>query len=126
MAAAKRNTNSDAAVQRGGRADRLVYQEFGSDPSPALERGQPDLTPAQQTLTIQASRKGRKGKTVTIISGFQVKSETLSDLLKQLKGKCGAGGTVKEDKILEIQGDHRSTLKPALESLGYKVKLSGG
>ncbi|MFM7439042.1 MAG: hypothetical protein ACKO2V_10640, partial [Snowella sp.] len=48
--------------------NRIVYQEFGSPlSSEALERATPDLPPQQQNLRIQASRSGRKGKTVTII-----------------------------------------------------------
>jgi len=72
---------------------------------------------------VQASRKGRKGKTVTVISGFQAKPETLATLLKQLKTQCGSGGTVKEDTI-EIQGDQK--LVQLLAQLGYKAKISGG
>jgi translation initiation factor 1 len=108
------------------KGDRLVYSEFGnSSYSAATERGVPDLPPNQQDLRIQASRKGRKGKTVTIISGFQSKPDTLTTLAKQLKAKCGSGGTVK-DGTIEIQGDHAQTLLTALKTLGYRAKVSGG
>ena len=104
----------------------IVYQEFGSpSSSEALERATPDLPPQQQNLRIQASRSGRKGKTVTIITGFQSSAETLAKLLKQLKTQCGSGGTVKENS-LEIQGDHRDKLLQLLIQLGYKAKISGG
>ena len=104
----------------------IVYQEFGSPfSSEALERPTPDLPPQQQNLRIQASRSGRKGKTVTIITGFQSSAETLGKLLKQLKTQCGSGGTVKENS-LEIQGDHRDKLLQLLTQLGYKAKISGG
>ncbi|EAZ89012.1 translation initiation factor, partial [Crocosphaera chwakensis] len=93
--------------------------------SEALERGIPDLPPQQQNIRIQATRSGRKGKTVTVITGFQHSPDTLNKLLKQLKNKCGSGGTVKED-TLEIQGDHREKLLAILGDLGYKVKISGG
>ena len=106
--------------------NRIVYQEFGSPlSSEALERATPDLPPQQQNLRIQASRSGRKGKTVTIITGFQSSAETLAKLLKQLKTQCGSGGTVKENS-LEIQGDHRDKLLQFLIQLGYKAKISGG
>ena len=104
---------------------RTVYQEFGSSNQAALKRAVPDLPPDQQDLRIQASRKGRKGKTVTIITGFQSQPETLANLLKQLKTQCGSGGTVKEN-ALEIQGDHAQKLKQILSQLGYKTKISGG
>lgn len=105
---------------------RVTYQEFGQpSPDEALERAVPDLPPYQQNLRVQTTRSGRKGKTVTVISGFQSQPATLQKLLKQLKTQCGSGGTVKEN-TLEIQGDHRQKLLPILTELGYKVKISGG
>lgn len=105
---------------------RVVYSEFGTpNSSEALERGVPDLPPNQQNVRVQASRTGRKGKTVTVITGFQTKPETLNSLLKQLKTQCGTGGTVKEG-IIEIQGDHKQKIVQILVQLGYKAKISGG
>ena len=105
--------------------DRFAYQEFGQSQSAAFAKGVPDLPPNQQSLKVQASRKGRKGKTVTIVSGFQHKPETLTTLAKDLKAQCGSGGTVK-DNTLEIQGDHRDKLLAVLKAKGYQVKVSGG
>ena len=105
---------------------RVVYSEFGNyENSAALERGTPEVPPNQQTLKVEASRKGRGGKTVTVISGFQEKPETLADLAKQLKAQCGTGGTVKDNEI-EIQGEHKQKLAEILKKLGYKAKISGG
>ena len=73
----------------------------------------------------KGTRAGRKGKTVTVITGFQHKPETLAKLLKQLKAQCGSGGTVKND-TLEIQGEHKQKLVSLLSQLGYQVKISGG
>ncbi len=104
--------------------DRSIYMEFGDLPmSEATQR--PDVPPSQQNLKIQASRKGRKGKTVTVVTGFQLSAEALQDIAKKLKGHCGTGGTVK-DLTLEIQGDHRPKIQLFLEQLGYKTKISGG
>lgn len=105
---------------------RIAYQEFGNvDNSQALTRGVPDLPPQQQDIRIQVTRSGRKGKTVTVLTGFQHKPETLSKLLKQLKSQCGSGGTIK-DNSLEIQGEHKQKLLETLTKLGYKTKISGG
>lgn len=109
----------------GSSGDRTVYSEFGSSNSSAFQRAVPDLPPNQQNLKIEASRKGRKGKTVTVVSGFQVKPETLTALAKKLKAQCGSGGTVKDDTI-EIQGDHAQVLLQLLTQTGYKAKISGG
>ncbi|MFM5889037.1 MAG: translation initiation factor [Dolichospermum sp.] len=107
----------------------FVYQEFGNGSSSplerALEREIQDLPPNQQNVRIQATRAGRKGKTVTVITGFQTKSETLATLLKQLKAQCGTGGTIKDNEI-EVQGDHKQKVLEVLLKLGYKAKISGG
>ncbi|MFB2644738.1 translation initiation factor [Raphidiopsis sp. BLCC-F218] len=105
--------------------NRTVYREFGNDPSEALERPVPEIPPNQQNIRIQATRAGRKGKTVTLISGFKNKQENLINLLKQLKNQCGTGGTLKENEI-EIQGDHKQKILEILLKLGYKAKISGG
>ena len=114
------------AGKRNSKGKRIAYQEFGSpDNSQALERAVPDLPPNQQDIRIQTTRSGRKGKTVTIIKGFQHNPETLTKLLKKLKSQCGSGGTVKKDS-LEIQGDHKQKLLEIVTKLGYKAKISGG
>ncbi|NJL82185.1 MAG: translation initiation factor [Chloroflexaceae bacterium] len=107
-------------------ANKATYREFGQLDNPAaFERAVPDLPPQQQNVRIQASRKGRKGKTVTVISGFQHSAAALEKLLKQLKTQCGSGGTLK-DSTVEIQGDHTQKLLEVLVNLGYKAKISGG
>ena len=103
---------------------RVVYSEFGSSQSPE-EPTSEELSPQQQQVRIQASRSGRKGKTVTIVSGLQLNPENLNILLKQLKNQCGSGGTLKESTI-EIQGDHTQKLLEIMIKLGYKAKISGG
>ncbi|MEM7769958.1 MAG: translation initiation factor [Cyanobacteria bacterium P01_E01_bin.6] len=119
MAAAKRKNKS------GGGGDRTVYSEFGASQQAAFQRAVPDLPPNQQDIRIQASRKGRKGKTVTVISGLQVNADTLTALAKKLKAQCGTGGTVKDGEI-EIQGDHTQKLLQLLRADGYQAKISGG
>jgi translation initiation factor 1 len=115
-----------AQRQKNDRSDRMAYREFGSSSNDAaLERAVPNLPPEQQNLRVEASRKGRGGKTVTTIGGFQLDPQVLAGLLKQLKTQCGTGGTMK-DNTLEIQGDVRQKVAELLGKLGYKVKLSGG
>jgi len=76
-------------------------------------------------IRIQREVKGRKGKTVTTVSGFQLDDNELKLLAAQLKRKCGTGGSVK-DGIIIIQGDHRNSLLSELKKQGYTAKLSGG
>ncbi|RUR53682.1 translation initiation factor Sui1 [Vreelandella populi] len=76
-------------------------------------------------VRIRRETSGRKGKGVTTISGIPVSEAELKTLAKALKKRCGTGGAVK-DGIIEIQGDHRETLREALTAQGYQVKLAGG
>lgn len=108
----------------------MVYSEFGNQHSgnhnaDAFERPVQELPPNQQNIRVQATRKGKGGKTVTVITGFQAKPETLAELLKKLKTQCGTGGTLKDNEI-EIQGDHTQKLVELLTQMGYKAKKSGG
>ncbi len=105
--------------------NRFAYREFGESNESAFERAVPESPPNQQNLRVQASRSGRAGKTVTTVTGFQAKPETLTKLLKQLKNQCGTGGTLK-DNTIEIQGDHRQKILQILIEAGYKAKISGG
>jgi translation initiation factor 1 len=87
------------------------------------------LSPAEQSLKIMRDRKGRRGKVVTVISGFSLSESDLKDLAKTLKNYCGAGGTAKTEESgqsIEIQGDHREKIAEKLASLGFKVKFAGG
>jgi translation initiation factor 1 len=104
-------------------SNKIAYREFG-DEEPESESTE-ELAPNQHNLKIQVSRKGKGGKTVTIVSGFQVSEATLMSLTKQLKNQCGTGGTMRDNEI-EIQGDHKQKLLEILTKLGYKAKLSGG
>ena len=84
------------------------------------------LPPTEQTIHIRREKKGRGGKQVTVLSNFQLTAKDLNDLGKQLKRSCGSGGTVKEDGIIEIQGDHRDKIAEELQKKGYKTKFVGG
>lgn len=76
-------------------------------------------------VRISRQTKGRKGSGVCLVSGIPLGEAELKKLAKQLKKKCGSGGTVKNG-VVEIQGDHREVLVDALAKLGYKAKLAGG
>jgi translation initiation factor 1 len=76
-------------------------------------------------VRVGRERKGRGGKTVSIISGVMSREAGQQALLKLLKGKLGTGGTL-EDGAIIIQGDHRERIVEILNELGYKAKVAGG
>lgn len=83
------------------------------------------LPPGQQKLYISLDRKNRKGKAVTLLEGFTGNEADLKSLGKELKSKCGSGGTAKDGKII-IQGDFRDRVSELLKDKGYGVKRKGG
>jgi translation initiation factor 1 len=76
-------------------------------------------------IRIGREVKGRKGKTVTTLSGFDKDPGDMKMIASQLKSLCGTGGSVKDGMVI-IQGDHRQLIKTALEKQGLKTKLIGG
>ncbi|WP_438765765.1 translation initiation factor [Kushneria sp. TE3] len=76
-------------------------------------------------VRIKRETAGRKGKGVTTLHGIPLPGDALKTLMQALKKRCGSGGALKEG-VIEIQGDHRDTLRAELEKRGYTVKLAGG
>ena len=75
-------------------------------------------------VRVRRERKGRKGKTVTVVTGIPLATPELRKLGADLKRKCGAGGSV-QDGILQIQGDKVERLVAELEKRGFTVKVAG-
>ena len=87
------------------------FETEDEDDTDTLDKG-------KQLLRIQLDKRNRKGKAVTLITGFIGKTEDLEDLGKFLKTKCGVGGSAKDGEII-IQGDHRNKVLELLRKEGY-------
>jgi translation initiation factor 1 len=89
------------------------------------EEEQITLPANNQNLRVSIDRKQRKGKEVTLITGFIGSEDDLNLLGKELKQKCGVGGSVKDGEII-IQGNHAKKILELLLKQGYKAKQIGG
>ena len=101
--------------------DRLnvVYSTNPDFNYECIEEEQAETLPKnQQKLRVGIEKKGRGGKTVTLIKGFIGSEEDLKDLSKLLKTKCGVGGSAKEGEII-IQGDFKQRIIELLKAEGY-------
>ncbi len=77
-------------------------------------------------LRVAIDRKQRGGKEVTLVTGYKGSIEELESLGKQLKNKCGVGGTAKDNEII-LQGNHKEKVIKLLIELGYSgTKGTGG
>ena len=104
---------------------RLVYS---TDRGRIKTATDPAKTPPPATdgvIRVGRETKGRNGKSVTVISGFNLPPDALKSLAKQLKQLCGTGGTARDGKI-EIQGEQRDAIVAHLEKQGFTVKRAGG
>lgn len=76
-------------------------------------------------LICKYEKKGRNGKPVTLIEGFEGTEEELKQISKKIKTTLGIGGSEK-DGIIVIQGDNRDKIMKILQEMGYKTKRVGG
>ena len=76
-------------------------------------------------VKVRREVAGRRGKTVTTVSGVPLDDAGLRALAGRLKKRCGVGGSAK-DGVIELQGDHRDAVVELLRGDGYDVVLAGG
>ena len=102
---------------------RLVYSTEGNNTCPtcnkALHKCKCEAGVSADTtagkLTIRRETKGRGGKVVTVVENLPLGKQDLKRLAKELRTHCGTGGAIKSG-VIEIQGDHRESLKAYLAS----------
>jgi len=88
-------------------------------------RKNPRVPRGDGVVHVRREVKGRRGKTVTTVSGIPLPDSELRELAAELRRRCGTGGSSKNG-VIEIQGDHRDTLVGELEKRGFTVKRAGG
>ena len=101
---------------------KIQFENLAPDPEGYVA---PEDAFVPQELEAHFSNKGRAGKTVTVIKGFEGEPSELKELAKTLKNAVGVGGTIKNGEII-IQGNYRDKLMELLTEMGHKVKRVGG
>ena len=101
---------------------KIQFENLAPDPEGYVA---PEDEFVPQELEAHFSNKGRAGKTVTVIKGFEGEAFELKELAKTLKNSVGVGGTIKNGEII-IQGNYRDKLMELLTEMGHKVKRVGG
>ena len=91
---------------------------YSTNPDFVFETGS---EPGKQRLIVALDRRQRAGKQVTLVKGFVGSDEDLKALGKELKVKCGVGGTAKDGEIT-VQGDLRDKVTALLQGMGYNAK----
>ena len=85
------------------------------------QRAANDPIPNRIVAKLRMEKKGRGGKTMTVVYGLPENEAFLKELCQELKRSCGTGGAVVEGGV-EIQGDLRERVRDVLLKKGYIVK----
>jgi len=85
------------------------------------QRVKTDPLPARIVAKLRMEKKGRGGKTVTVVYDLPQNEAFLKELSQELKKACGTGGAV-ADNTIELQGEMRDRVRDVLVKKGYIVK----
>jgi len=78
--------------------------------------------PGKIVAKLRMEKKGRGGKTVTVVDGLPRNATFLKGLCQDLKRACGTGGSVSDDDAIELQGDLRDRVREYLLGKEFVVK----
>ena len=85
------------------------------------KRGTDQSVPDRIVAKLRMEKKGRGGKTVTVVYDLPQNDAFLRELAQELKRTCGTGGAV-ADNTIELQGDLRDRVRRHLAGKGWQVK----
>jgi translation initiation factor 1 len=103
----------------------LVWSSSGGDQRKRREEPSRALPGGGGRVKVRREVAGRRGKSVTTVSGVPLDDAGVRALAGRLKKRCGVGGSAR-DGVIEIQGDHRAVVVEMLSAEGYDVVLAGG
>ena len=103
---------------------KIIYSTDSSVSIDSQDVTKRDKKASMMKVRLHLDRQGGN-RIVTIIKGLEHNGDILKELTKELKKKCGSGGSFK-DQVILIQGDKREIIQKTLSQKGYNVKFSGG
>ncbi len=104
---------------KGLRTDDPVEETVDEVPAATTEAD--PVSKQTEVLHVLIDRKGRKGKSATIVEGFTISEDEVDRIAGLLKKKLGCGGSSRGGEIL-IQGERVKEVATLLSDMGYKVK----
>ena len=122
-------SSSDSGLQSNPFAEALAnaigveVAEF-SDRIAWDETEEQEVTLDSEWVHIGFEKKGRGGKTVTLVNFQSVEADT-ANWAKKLKSRLGVGGAIDSEGIV-LQGDVRTKVETYLQEAGFKTKRIGG
>jgi translation initiation factor 1 len=87
---------------------------------PPTHKPEADTLPEKQSLKVRLDKR-KRGKLVTVISGFTCSATQLQQTLSHLQSQCGAGGSIDAQNV-ELQGDHTARVPNLLVARGYRIQ----
>ena len=80
-----------------------------------------ESVPGRVVAKLRLEKKGRGGKTVTVVYDLPDNTAFLKELARELKRACGTGGAVAENTV-ELQGDLGDRVREVLMKKGWEVR----
>ncbi len=94
--------------------------EFDNQEKKYEEKFKVDNSRKISKIIISKQKKGKKGKTITLIKGLGIENEyQIKELLKKMKVFCGTGGKL-IDKNIQLQGDMVIKVMDFLRKEGFQ------
>ena len=114
-----RNSRTVYSTGIGRTCTKCGWPERDCKCSSQVARDQP--LPLRIIAKLRMERKGRGGKTMTVVYDLPQNAAFLKGLADELKRACGTGGAVVDGGV-EIQGDLRDRVRGVLVKKGWTVK----
>ena len=109
----------DALASLSGHPEGEASNDTSEDKTVLMT--QSEVQKQTSSLHVLIEKKGRGGKTATIIEGFEISDDEIDEIARTLRKKLGTGGSARGGEIL-IQGDRKPDVVRLLKDMGFRVK----